>query len=106
MRLREFLGFIDAFTVVVFSTEIVLKWMDNFKAFWKDYWNVFDLLVTVLVSEWCAASRSSSCGEDKGHWGHMLLPLPPNEVSTCAQCPPQNLMLCLSNMNNLRTTTP
>lgn len=48
--LREFLGFIDAFTVVVFSTEIVLKWMDNFKVFWKDYWNVFDLLVTVLVS--------------------------------------------------------
>ena len=47
--LREFLGFIDAFTVIVFSVEILLKWTDNFSVFWKDAWNVFDLIVTVLV---------------------------------------------------------
>ena len=57
---REFLDFIDAFTVVVFSVEIVLKWIDNFSAFWKDPWNVFDLLVTVLVSgSWVA--KGSRC---------------------------------------------
>lgn len=48
--LREFLNFIDAFTVIVFSLEILLKWMDNFSIFWRDAWNVFDLIVTVLVS--------------------------------------------------------
>ena len=48
--LREFLNFIDAFTVIVFSLEILLKWTDNFSAFWRDSWNVFDLIVTVLVS--------------------------------------------------------
>ena len=47
---REFLRFVDAFTVIVFSVEILLKWMDSFSVFWKDSWNVFDLLVTVLVS--------------------------------------------------------
>jgi cation channel sperm-associated protein 2 len=46
--LREFLNFIDAFTVIVFSLEILLKWTDNFSAFWRDAWNVFDLIVTVL----------------------------------------------------------
>ncbi len=48
--LQEFLEFIDAFTVIVFSVEIVLKWIDNFRGFWNNYWNVFDLIVTVLVS--------------------------------------------------------
>lgn len=50
--LHEFLDFIDAFTVIVFSVEIVLKWVDNFSGFWSNYWNVFDLIVTVLVSHW------------------------------------------------------
>ena len=48
--LREFLKFIDAFTVVIFSLEIFLKWLDNFRTFWKDNWNIFDFLVTLLVS--------------------------------------------------------
>ena len=51
--LREFLNFVDAFTVIVFSVEIILKWMDSFSTFWKDPWNVFDLIVTVLVSMKC-----------------------------------------------------
>ena len=46
---RHILDFIDAFTVIVFSAEIFLKWIDNFFTFWKDYWNVFDLIVTLLV---------------------------------------------------------
>ena len=46
---KHILDFIDAFTVIVFSAEIVLKWIDNFFTFWKDYWNVFDLIVTILV---------------------------------------------------------
>ena len=45
----EVLEFIDAATVIVFSMEIVLKWIDNFKYFWTNQWNVFDLVVTVLV---------------------------------------------------------
>ena len=49
MVLKEVLEFIDMFTVVVFSVEIILKLIDNFKSFWKNGWNVFDLIVTVLV---------------------------------------------------------
>ena len=47
--LKEVLEFIDMFTVVVFSVEIILKLIDNFKLFWKNGWNVFDLIVTVVV---------------------------------------------------------
>ena len=49
--MRHILDFIDAFTVIVFSAEILLKWIDNFFTFWKDYWNVFDLIVTLLVGK-------------------------------------------------------
>ena len=49
MVFKELLNFIDSFTVIMFSVEIVLKWIDNFKTFWRNPWNVFDLFVTVLV---------------------------------------------------------
>jgi cation channel sperm-associated protein 2 len=40
---------LDNLTVIVFSIEIALKWLDNFKDFWKDEWNIFDLIITVVV---------------------------------------------------------
>ena len=49
MVFKELLNFIDSFTVIMFSVEIVLKWIDNFRTFWRNPWNVFDLFVTVLV---------------------------------------------------------
>ena len=49
MVLKEVLEFVDMFTVVAFSIEIGLKWVDSYKNFWKNGWNVFDLIVTVLV---------------------------------------------------------
>ena len=49
MVFKELLNFIDSFTVIMFSVEIVLKWIDNFRTFWSNPWNVFDLFVTVLV---------------------------------------------------------
>ncbi len=48
--LKILLNFIDSFSVVVFITEIVLKWIDNFRGFWKNPWNIFDFVVTVVVS--------------------------------------------------------
>ncbi len=48
--LRMLLNFIDSFSVIVFTAEIVLKWMDNFRGFWKNPWNIFDFVVTVVVS--------------------------------------------------------
>ena len=48
--LKEVLVFIDMFTVVAFSIEIILKFIDNFKKFWHNGWNVFDLIVTLIVS--------------------------------------------------------
>ena len=47
---RMLLDFIDSFSVIVFATEIVLKWIDNFRNFWKNPWNVFDFIVTGVVS--------------------------------------------------------
>ena len=49
MVFKELLNFIDSFTVIIFSVEIMLKWIDNFRTFWSNPWNVFDLFVTVLV---------------------------------------------------------
>ena len=49
MVFKELLNFIDSFTVIIFSVEIVLKWIDNLRTFWSNPWNVFDLFVTVLV---------------------------------------------------------
>ena len=46
---KLFLNFVDSFTMIVFSTEIVLKWIDNFFTFWRNGWNVFDFGITVLV---------------------------------------------------------
>ena len=46
---KLFLNFVDSTTLVVFSTEIVLKWMDDFFTFWKNGWNIFDFVITILV---------------------------------------------------------
>lgn len=43
------LNFLDSFTLILFSVEIVLKWIDNFTTFWKSGWNIFDFFVTFLV---------------------------------------------------------
>ena len=43
------LNFLDSFTLILFSIEIALKWLDNFTDFWKSGWNIFDFFVTFLV---------------------------------------------------------
>ena len=40
---------VDTLAVVVFVVEIALKWTDNFTDFWKDWWNIFDLVITIMV---------------------------------------------------------
>ena len=40
----------DYCSLVIFVVEIVLKWLDHFQNFWKNNWNIFDFLVTFLVS--------------------------------------------------------
>ena len=39
----------DDITIVIFILEIVLKWIDSFKDYWQDGWNIFDFTVTILV---------------------------------------------------------
>jgi hypothetical protein len=41
---------IELLSVIIYSAEIILKWLDDFEGFWKDGWNIFDLFVTVAVS--------------------------------------------------------
>ena len=50
MVVKLLFNFIDSFTMVIFCVEILLKWMNNFVSFWKTGWNVFDFVITVLVS--------------------------------------------------------
>ena len=38
----------DEFALVMFVLEIILKWIDNFTEFWKEGWNVFDFVITLL----------------------------------------------------------
>ena len=37
----------DTFALVIFSFEIVLKWIDDFYGFWSNAWNVFDFILTI-----------------------------------------------------------
>ncbi len=43
---------IDLVVFLVFLTEIGLKWTDNFWGYWEDPWNIFDIVVTFLVSNY------------------------------------------------------
>ncbi|KAL0210403.1 hypothetical protein RCL1_004839 [Eukaryota sp. TZLM3-RCL] len=47
-KLIEFLHYFELFSLLIFYSEIFLKWLDSFRKFWTDGWNIFDLAVTVL----------------------------------------------------------
>ena len=49
VTIKLLLNFLDTFTLIMFSIEIALKWLDNFTTFWKSGWNIFDFFVTFLV---------------------------------------------------------
>ncbi|XP_064653307.1 cation channel sperm-associated protein 2-like [Lineus longissimus] len=66
--LNTVLDIFDYFSLFVFVLEIVLKWMDNFKLFWLNGWNIFDFLVTFLsvvpeVMRFTDTDGSSSAGQ-------------------------------------------
>lgn len=46
---KDILKFIEYFALLAFYVEILLKWVDSFRGFWRSGWNVLDLLVTILV---------------------------------------------------------
>ena len=39
----------EYFCLFSFVLEIILKWLDDFFTFWKNGWNIFDFVITVLV---------------------------------------------------------
>ncbi|OXA61168.1 cation channel sperm-associated protein 2 [Folsomia candida] len=45
---RSALEALDFFFLMLFVVEIGLKWVDDFRAFWKEGWNVFDFLITAV----------------------------------------------------------
>ena len=47
--LKLVLEIFDYLTLCVFVLEIILKWLDNFWYFWKNRWNIFDFVVTLMV---------------------------------------------------------
>ena len=48
--LKQLLQFIDLFCITMFYIEIWLKCASSsFKNFYKDSWNIFDLVITTLV---------------------------------------------------------
>lgn len=44
------LDIFDYMFMIIYVIEILLKWIDGFRCFWKNGWNNFDFVVTVLVS--------------------------------------------------------
>ena len=48
--LKLTLQIFDYCTLTIFVLEIVLKWIDGFWTFWNNGWNIFDFVVTVMVS--------------------------------------------------------
>ena len=47
-RATQAIRTLDVCCLWVFLLEIVLKWMDDFKLFWKNGWNKLDFIVTVV----------------------------------------------------------
>ncbi|ORX49236.1 hypothetical protein BCR36DRAFT_353614 [Piromyces finnis] len=39
---------VDLVSMVIFISEIIIKWIDSFTDYWKDGWNVTDFIVTVV----------------------------------------------------------
>ncbi|XP_041966142.1 cation channel sperm-associated protein 2-like isoform X3 [Alosa alosa] len=46
--LRLILDMMDWSILAIFFLEMLLKWLDNFRHFWKSTWNIFDFVVTFL----------------------------------------------------------
>ncbi len=40
---------IDNLTIILFIVEIILKWIDDFKNYWRNMWNIFELIVALVV---------------------------------------------------------
>ena len=49
---------IDVTTITTLATEIILKWIDNFKGFWKNGWNILDLAIVIVVRKSACKSKS------------------------------------------------
>jgi len=49
-HIQSILEMFDLFSLYMFILEILLKWVDNFVDFWSSGWNIFDFLVTIVVS--------------------------------------------------------
>jgi len=48
VTLFKIASIIDLVSMVIFVTEIIVKWIDSFTEYWKDGWNVTDFIVTVV----------------------------------------------------------
>ena len=48
--LKLCLQIFDYCALTIFVLEIILKWIDGFWKFWNNGWNIFDFLVTLMVS--------------------------------------------------------
>ncbi|KAI6657795.1 Cation channel sperm-associated protein 2 [Oopsacas minuta] len=47
---RTSLDLMDLVIIVILSSEIVLKWLNNFQRFWYCWWNLFDLVIISLTT--------------------------------------------------------
>ncbi|KAL0218628.1 hypothetical protein P9112_004281 [Eukaryota sp. TZLM1-RC] len=44
----QIMEWFETFSLLVFVSEIGLKWIDSFKKFWHDGWNIFDFFITII----------------------------------------------------------
>lgn len=55
------------FILPVFIVEILLKWIASFSLYWKNPWNIFDFVITLLVRT-MAGHWLAGCGVSLGEW--------------------------------------
>ncbi len=48
-RVKLAMDVLDLLCLVLYITEIVLKWIDSCADFWRAPWNIFDFVVTFAV---------------------------------------------------------
>ena len=56
------LDIFNYFCILVYVVDILLKWLDNFTAFWKSPWEVFDFIITFCVSNLFLTGESCCLG--------------------------------------------
>ena len=58
---EELFDVIDELILGVYAAEILMKWYCSFTLFWRSVWNIFDLLIVVIMLAGVGRFTQSHC---------------------------------------------